>query len=173
MSVTWNILWNLPWSVSLTFTTLLKNQVEYIFLAPLSCRHLYASYWFSRDIFSLTKSLPGNFEIESSWDLVLRFLCLYMTNCFCLQYLNFIITLPNLFILWQAYRPSGVMSTPVKDNAWKALASKTLSWISAGTGFTSIVSHLLYWEFITALGSTWIILLRRWALKLLHCCNSE
>ena len=56
MSVTWNILCILSCSVSLTFTTLLKNQVECIFLALLSCQHLYASRWFSRDILSLTKS---------------------------------------------------------------------------------------------------------------------
>ena len=43
MSVTWNILCIRPCSVNLMFITLLKNQVECIFLALLSCRHLYAS----------------------------------------------------------------------------------------------------------------------------------
>ena len=78
MSVTWNILYILPCSVNLRFTTLLKNQVEWIFRALLSCRHLYASCWFSWDILSLTKSLPENFRLLSSWDLLPRFLCLYI-----------------------------------------------------------------------------------------------
>ena len=79
-------------SVSLMFTTLLRNQVECLFLALLCCLHLHASCWFSRDMLSITKSLPKNFKFESSWDLLPRFFCLYMTDCFGLQHLNVIIT---------------------------------------------------------------------------------
>ena len=168
MSVTWNILWILPCSVSLMFATL----VEYIFLALLSCWHLYASLWFSKDILLLTKSFPENFKFENFWDLAPRLLCLYVTVCFYSHHLNFTITLSDLFILWQTCRSSGAMLTSVKDNALQTLASKT-SWISARTWFTLIISLLLYWEFVTALRSSWIILLRRWELKLLHCCISE
>ena len=76
MSFTWNILYILPCSVNLRFTTLLKNQVDWIFWALLSCRCT-ASCWFSWDILSLTKSLPENFRLLSSWDLLPRFLRLY------------------------------------------------------------------------------------------------
>ena len=164
MSVTWNILYILPCSVNLMFTTFLKNQVECIFLELLSCQHLYASCWFSCDILLLTKSLPENLKLKSSWDLVPRFLCLYINDCFCLQHLNFTITLSDLFIRWQACKSSGTTLTPVSDSALQILSSKTSSWISAGTGFNSIVSRLLYWELVTALRSNWIILVSRWEL---------
>ena len=82
MSVTWNILYILPCSVNLRFTTLLKNQVEWIFQALFSCQNLYANCWFSWDILSLTKSLPEKFRLLSSWDLLPRFLRLYITDFF-------------------------------------------------------------------------------------------
>ena len=113
MSVTWNILCILPCSVNLIFITLLKNEVECISLALLTCQHLQASCWFSCDILSLTKSLSENFKLVSSWDLVPRFLRLYINDCFCLRYLNFTITLSTL--------------TPVSDSALQILASKTSS----------------------------------------------
>ena len=165
MSGTLNILWIVLCSVSLTSTTLLKNQVECIFLALLICRHLYPSCWFSRDILSLTKSLSENFKFESSWDLVPRFVRLYITDCFCLRHLNFIITLSDLFIQWQVCRLSGATLTPISDNALQTLASKASSCISAGTGFTLIISFLLYREFVTTLHPSWIILLRRYELR--------
>ena len=49
------------------------------------------------DILSLTKSLPENFKLVSSWDSVPRFLRFYINDCFCLQHLNFTITLSDLF----------------------------------------------------------------------------
>ena len=82
MSFTWNILYILPCSVNLRSTILLKNQAEWIFQALLSCQHLYVSCWFSWDILSLTKSLPENFRLLSSWDLLPRFLRLYITIFF-------------------------------------------------------------------------------------------
>ena len=170
MSVTWNILYILPCSVNLRFTTLLKNQVEWIFRALLSCRHLYASCWFSWDILSLTKSLPENFRLLSSWDLLPRFLRLYRTEFFCLRHLNMTITLSVLFIWWQACKSFGTF-TPVNDKALQMFSSKRSSVISAGTGFNSIVS--LYWEFVTALCSSYVILVGKWELNFWHCCNSQ
>ena len=138
MSVTWNILWILPCSVSLMLTTLLKNQVEYIFLALLSCWYLYTSRWFSKDILLLTKSLPENFRFENSWDLVPRFLRLYMTDCFCLRHLHFFITLSDLFILWRACKSSGATLTPVSDNPLQTLASKTTSCIQQAQSLSQL-----------------------------------
>ena len=87
-------------------------------------------------ILSLTKSIFENFECESYWNLVTRFLRLYMTECFRLQHLNFIIAMPQLFILWQTFRSSGGTLTRVSHNALQTLASKTSSCILKGTGFT-------------------------------------
>ena len=173
MSVVWNILYILPCSVNLVFTTLLKNQVEWILRALLSCRHLYASCWFSWDILSLTKSLPENFRLLSSWDLLSTFFHLYITEFFCLQHLNLTITLSVLFFRCQACKSFGTTFTPVNDKAWQMFSSKTSSVISAGTGFNSIVSLLLYWEFVTALHSSCMILVSKWELFFFHCCNSE
>ena len=63
------------------------------------------------DILLLTKSLPENFKLVSSWDLVPRFLRLYINDCFCLRHLNFAITLSDLFIRLQAYKSSGTTLT--------------------------------------------------------------
>ena len=122
---------------------------------------------------SLTKSLPKNFKLVSYWDLVPILLRLYINDCFWLQHLNFTITLSDLFIWWQACKSSGTTLTPVSDSALQILSSKTASWISAGTGFNSIVSCLVYWELVTVLHSNWIILVSRREWQLLHCCNSE
>ena len=173
MSVTWNILYILPSSVNLSFTTLLKNKVEWIFQALLSCRHLYASCWISWDILSLTKSLQENFRLLSSWDLLPRFLRLYITEFFCLRHLNLTITLSVLFIRWQVCKSFGTTFTPVNDKALQMFSSETSSVMSAGTGFNSIVSLLLYWEFVTALLSSCIFLVRKWELNVLYCYNSE
>ena len=61
--------------------------------------------WFSCDIgtLSLTKSLPENLKFVNFWDVVPRFLRLYINDCFCLQQLNFTITLPNLLMWWQKH----------------------------------------------------------------------
>ena len=134
MSFTWNILYILPCYVNLRFTTLLKNQVEWIFWALLSCRHLYASCWFSWDILSLTKSLPENFRLLSSWDLLPRFLRLYITEFFCLRHLNLTITLSVLFIQWQACKSFGTTFTPVNDNALQMFFPKHLQWYQQALG---------------------------------------
>ena len=173
MSVTWNILCILPCSVKLRFTSLLKNQVEWIFRALLSYRYLYVSCWFSWDILSLTKSPPKTFRLPSSWDLLPRVLRLYIIEFFCLRHLNFTMTLSRLFIRWQAYQAFGTTFTSVYDKALQTFSSKTSSVMSAGTWFKSIFSLLLYWEFATALWSSCIILVSKCELSFLHCCNSE
>ena len=173
MPVTWNILYILPSSVNLRFTTLLKNQVEWIFRALLSCGHLYASCWFSWDILLLTKLFPENFRLLSSWDLLPRVLLLYITDFCCVRHLNLTITLSVLSIRWQTYKSFGTMFTPVNDKVLQMFSPKTSSVISEDTGFNSIVSLLLYWEFFKALRSSCIILIRKWELSFLHCCNSE
>ena len=127
ISVTWNILCILSCSINLIFTTLFKNQVECIFLALLSCWHLWASCWFLCDILSLTKSLPENFKFVSSWDLLPRFLRFYINDCFCLRHLNFTMILSDLFMRWQACKSSGTTLTLVSDSALRILSSKTSS----------------------------------------------
>ena len=133
MSFTWNILYILPCSVNLRFTTLLKNQVEWIFRALLSCLHLYASCWFSWDILSLTKSLPENFRLLSSWDLLPRFLCLYITEFFLLATFKFD-SLSVFFIQWQACKSFGTTFTPVNDNALQMFFPKHLQWYQQALG---------------------------------------
>ena len=57
------------------------------FILALSSRWcLYAPWWFSWDILTLTKSLPENFRFISYWDLVPRFLGLCISYCLCLQH---------------------------------------------------------------------------------------
>ena len=152
---------------------IVKEQAEWIFRVLMSCRHLHASCWFSWDILSLTKSLPENLTFLSSWDWLPRFLNLYIAEIFCLQLLNLTITFSDLFIRWEACKSFGTTFTAVNDKSLKMFSSKTSSVMSVGTGFNSIVSLLLYWQFVTALGSSCIILVSKWELKFLHCCNSE
>ena len=157
MSVTWNILCILPCSVNLRFTTLLKNQVEWIFRELFSCRHLHASCWFLWDKLSLRKRFPENFRLLfpedfrllkslGSWELSPRFLRLYILEFFRLRHLNLTMTLCDLFIRWQACKTFGTTFTPVNDKVLQKFSSKTSSVMSAGTGFNSIDSRLLYWE---------------------------
>ena len=143
MSVAWNILCILPCSISLMFTTLLKNQVECIFLAPLNCQHLQASCWFSCDILSLTKSLSENFKLVSSWDLVPIFLLLYINDCSCMQHLNLTITLSDLFIWWQACESSGTTLTPAVTVLYKYYPPKHLHELPQEQG--SIQLSLVYY----------------------------
>ena len=99
MSVKWNSLCILPCSVNLRFAILFNNWVRLIFLALLACQHLYASC--SWDILALTKSLPGNFRLISSWDLLPRFLRFCIIEFFCLRHFSLTVALSNLFIHWQ------------------------------------------------------------------------
>ena len=92
---------------------------------------------------------------------------------FALRNSNFTMTLSDLLMRWQACKSSGTTLAPVSGSALQILFSKTSSWVFTGAGFNSIVSRLLYWELVRGLRSNWIILVSRWELQLLHCCNSE
>ena len=143
------------------FTTLLKNQVECFSLALLSCQYLWASCWFPCDIHSLIIGLPGNFKSISFWDLVPRFLRLYIYDS------------DWPFHAMTSLQILKTKVTPIIHKALQILSFKTPSWISAGIGFNSIVSRLLYWELVTALHSNWIFLVSRQELELLQCGNSK
>ena len=142
MSVTWEILCIPPCFVNLMFTGLLNNQR--IFLAALSCQYLSSMLVFMEYTLAY-KNLPKNLKFVSSWDLVPRFLCLYINDCFCLPHLDFTIILSDLFMWWQACKSSGTTLTSFSDSTLQILSSKTSSWIYAGTGLDSIASCLLYW----------------------------
>ena len=80
---------------------------------------------------------------------------------FCLRHLNLTMTLSNLFIRWQVWKSFGTTFTPVNDKALQTFCSKTSSVMSEGTGFNSIASLLIYWEFTKALRSSCIILVSK------------
>ena len=122
---------------------------------------------FILNLLSPTKSLPENFKFVSTLDLMPRFLRLYTNDCFCLWHLNLIITLSDLFMLWQACKSSETTWILVSDSALQILSLKhefqqKQEQDSAETGFISTVSLLLYWELVTALRSSWMILVIRW-----------
>ena len=123
--------------------------MKYFVYSSMLCRLNTTFTICSWDILSLTKSLPENFRLLSSRDLWSRFLRLYITEFLCLRHLNLTITLSALFIRWQACKSFGTTFTPVNDKALQMFSPKTSSVISAGTGFSSIVSFLLYWEFLS------------------------
>ena len=133
------------------------------------CRHLYVSYWFSWDILSLTKGLSESFRLLSSWDLLLRFLRLYII-VFLLWHLNLIMVLSDLFIWWQARKSLGTTSTLVSVNFLQMFSFKTSPVMSAGTGFNSIASILLYYELVTVLRSNCMILVNKCGLNFLNYC---
>lgn len=68
-----------PLPVNFKFTVLLKNQVNWILSAVFNWQYLYANWWFSWDILSLIKSLPGNGNYVRSEDLVFKFFQLKRT----------------------------------------------------------------------------------------------
>ena len=169
MSVTWYILYILPRSVN--FHNIVKEPGRASFpgtfeLSAFICELLI----FMRHTLT-NKTSSRKFRLLRSWNLLPRFLRLYITEFFCLQHLNLTITLSVLFSRWQACKSFGTTFTPVNDKALQMFSSKTSSVISAGTGFNSIVS--LYWEFVTALCSSYIILVGKWELNFWHCCNSQ
>ena len=94
------------------------------------------------------KVLTENFRLPSSWDLLPRFLHLYIKKFCCWRPLN--LTLSDLFISRQDFQSFGDTFTPVNDKALQMFSFKTSSVMSAGRGFNSIVSLLLLWEFAIA-----------------------
>ena len=117
MSIMWKFLAGLLLSLSLTFTALFQNQVEWIFPAFFSWRHLYASCCFSWHMFSDMKSLPENFSWRRSSDLFRRFFQLTSTFCLSFLHLNFTITDSFFFKRWQACKSFSLTSFPVKESA--------------------------------------------------------
>ena len=168
MSVTWYILYILPCSVN--FHNIVKEPGRVSFPGTFELSAFIWSCWFSWDILWLTKSPPENLDY-------------YVPEIYCLDIYvytkqNFFacniwiwLSLSVLFIQWQVCKSFGTTFTPVNDKALQMFSSKTSSVISAGTGFNSIVS--LYWEFVTALCSSYVILVGKWELNFWHCCNSQ
>ena len=120
-------------SLSLTFTAFFQNQVEWIFPAFLSWRHLYASWWFSWHRLSDMKSLPENFSWRRSSDLFRSFFRLTSTFCLSFLHLNFTITDSFFFKRWQACKSSGLTSCSVKESAWQMFSSSFSSLIDGRT----------------------------------------
>ena len=146
MSIIWKILTGLLLSLSLTFTALFQNQVEWILSAFFSLRHLYASWRFSWHMLSDMKSLPENLSGCRSSDLFRRFFLLTsITDSF-------------FFKWWQACKSSGLTSCPVKESALQMLILSSSSLIDGGTGFTSTNSRSWYWAFVNAFLSNWTTL---------------
>ena len=117
MSIIWKILTGLLLSLSLTFTVLFQNQVEWIFLAFFSRRYLYASWWFSWHMLSDMKNLPGNFSWRKSSDLFWRFFLLTRTLHLSFLHLNFT-TADSFFFWWsQVCKSSRLTLRPVRESA--------------------------------------------------------
>ena len=155
MSIIWKILAGLLLSLSLTFTALFQNQLEWIFPTFFSWRHLYAILWFSWHMLSDMKSLPENLSWRRSSDLFRRFFRLISTLCLCFLHLNFTITDSFFFERWQACKWFGLTSCPVKESALQMFSSSSSSLIDGGTGFTSTNSCRWYWALVTAFLSNW------------------
>ena len=158
MSIIWNILTGLLLWLSLTFTALFQNQIEQIYPALFSWRHLYASWWFSWHMLSEIKSLPENLSWRRSSDLFWTFCWLTSTFCLSFLHLNFSITNSFFFKRWQACKSFGLTSCPVKESALQMLNSSSSSLIDGGTGFTSTESRQWYWTLVTAFLSDWTTL---------------
>ena len=158
MSVIWKILTGLLLSLSLTFTALFQNQVEWILPAFFSWRHLYASWWFSWHMLSDMKNLPENLSWRRSLDLFQRFFLLASTLRLSFLYLNFIITDSFFFKRWQACKSFGFNSCPIKESTLQMFTSSSSSLIDGWTGFTSTDSRRWNWALVTAFLSNWITL---------------
>ena len=159
--------------LSLTFTALFQNQVEWIFPAFLSWRHLYASWWFSWHMLSDMKSLPENLSCCRSSDWFWRFFWLTSTLCLSFLHLNFTITDYFFFKPWQACKSSGLPLCPVKESAWQMFSSSSSLLIDGGTGFTFTNSRWWYWALVTAFLSNWTTLLVNNLLQFLEMTNSD
>ena len=160
MSIIWKILTGLLLSLSLTFTALFQNQVDWILPAFFSWQHLYASCWFSWHMLSNMKSLPGNHSWHRSSDLFWRSFLLTSTLRLSFLHFNFTITDSFFFKRWQACNLSSLTSCLVKENALQMFTSSSSSLIDEVTGFTSTDSRQWYWAFVTAFLSNWTTFLQ-------------
>ena len=145
MSIIWKILTGLLLSLSLTFTALFQNQVEWILPAFFSWRHLYASWWFSWHMLSDMKSLPENFSWRRSSDLFRRFFLLTSTPRFSFLHLHFIITDSFFFKQWQACTSSGLTSCSIKGSALQMFISSSSSLIDGGWFAKSVIDLKRVW----------------------------
>ena len=134
MSIIWKILTRLLLSLSLTFTVLFQDQVEWILPAFFSWRHLHASWWFSWYMLSDMKSLPENLSWRRSSDLFRRFFLLTITLRLSFLHLNFTITNSFFFKRWQACKSSGLTSCPVKEVLCRCLFRALQHWLMDGQG---------------------------------------
>ena len=173
MSIIWKILTGLLLSLSLTFTSLFQNQVEWILPAFFSWRHLYASWWFSWHMLSDMKSLPENLSWRRSSDLFRRFFLLTSTLHLSFLHLHFSITDSFFFKRWQACKSSGLTSCPVKESTLQMFTSSSSSLIDGGTEFTSTDTRRWYWTFVTAFLSNWTILSVNNVLQFLATAKSD
>lgn len=157
MPVRQNILYILPCSFSLTFTILLKNHVECNLLVLLSCRHLYASCWLSWDMFSVTKTFSENFKVKRFWNLVPRFLYLYVIDCFSLRHLTFFITLSERVLNYKVfccsfykrqtkYSGPSYASSPNRHNILREkFVVTTQIWINSPVRLSTKLNWALIW----------------------------
>ena len=111
------------------------------------------------------KSLPENFNWDSSNDFCWRTFLFVWIERFNFLSLNFKITLSLFFSRWHACKSSGVISCPVREMALHIVSSRTLSPISRGNGLTSRDSLRWYSALLTAFRSNWII---RWCRRVLQ-----
>ena len=158
MAIMWKILTGLLLSLSLTFTALFQNQVEWIFPAFFNWRHLHTSWRFSWHMLSNMKSLPENLSWRRSSDLFRRFFQLTSTFCLSFLHLNFTITDSFFFKWWQACKSFGLTSCPVKASASQMFSLSSSSLIDGGIGFTSTDSRRWYWTLVTAFLFSWTTL---------------
>ena len=133
-------------------------ELEWIFPAFFSWRHLYASWWFSWHMLSDMKSLPENFSWRRSSDLFRRFFRLTSTFCLSFLHLNFTITDSFFFKQRQACKLFALTSCLVKESDLQMFSSSPSSLIDGGTGFTSTDSHRWYLALVNAFLSNWRIL---------------
>ena len=174
MSMIWKIMTVLLLLLSLTFTALLfQNQLQCIFPAFFSWRHLYASWWFSLHMLSDRKSLPENFSWRRSSDLFRRFFRLTGTFCFSFLHLSFTITDYFFFKRWQSCKSCGLTSCPVKESALQMFSLSSSSLIDGGTAFISTNSRWWYWALVTAFLFNWKTLSDNNLLQFLEMAKSD
>ena len=103
------------------------------------------------------KSLPENFNWDSSNDFCwITFLFIWIEH-FNFLSLNFRITLFLFFSWWHMCKSSGATSCPFREMALHTASSRMLSPILRSTGLTSRDSLWWYWALVTAFRSNWIM----------------
>ena len=169
MSIIWKILTGLLPSLSLTFTALFPNQVEWIFPSLFSWRHLYASWWFPWHMLSNMKSLPEIFSLCRSSDLFRRFFPVNKYFLFKFPAFKFH---NNRFFLLQTMASLQV----VWFNLMSCLANVQFELLITNwwrDRDTSMDSCRWYWTSVTAFLSNWTTLLVSNLLQFLVMAKSD